>query len=293
MSHLNSGILVPACIVRCSHFMVNLLSARGMTRWLALTLMVALFSGPAWAQPANGLLREVFFNLGGGAVSDLVGSAKYPNSPDQTGYITDFETPSNAFDNYGMRVRGYLAPPVTGNYTFWIATDDGGALSLSTDDTVGNRRQIATVNGWTPARDWEREPNQKSASIPLEAGRIYYVDALMKEGGGGDNLAVRWLRPDGADEGPIPAQYLFPWGVTFKKPTITRSPLNTAVVEGETARFDLQMDPLGPGRFQWRRNDVNLSGATNSVLLYGPVTLADDNTRYRVFVTNGLGRALG
>lgn len=292
MSHLNPGILVPARAVRGGCFLVNFLSATGMTRLLALILMLAVFSGPTWAQPANGLLREVFLDIGGGAVSDLLGAAKYPNVPDQSGYISDFETPSDVFENYGMRVRGYLAPPVTGNYTFWIATDDGGALFLSTDDTVGNRRQIATVNGWTPVRDWEREPNQKSAPIALEAGRIYYVDALMKEAGGGDNLAVRWLRPDGVDQGPIPAQYLFPWGVTFKKPTITRSPLNTTVVEGGIARFDVQMDPLGPGRFQWRRNDVDLAGATNSVLLYGPVTLADDNTRYRVFLTNGLGTAL-
>ncbi len=270
----------------------RLLPARGMTLSLALMLMLGVFSGTALAQPANGLLREVFLNIGGGGVSDLLASPRYPNQPDQSDYLTDFETPSDVFDNYGMRVRGYLVPPVTGNYTFWIATDDGGALFLSTDETVGNRRQIATVNGWTPARDWEREPNQKSAPIALEAGRIYYVDALMKEGGGGDNLAVRWLRPDGIDEGPIPAKSLFPWGVTFKKPTIARSPLNTSVVEGGVARFDVQMDPLGPGRFRWRRNDVDLAGATNAVLLYGPVTLADDNTRYRVFVTNTLGTAL-
>lgn len=257
-------------------------------------LVLLMLAGPAktLAQPANGLLREVYREIGGGSVADLLAAPSYPNSPTETGYVTDFEAPSDVYENYGQRLRGYLTPPVTGNYTFWIATDDGGALYLSTDDTVANRREIATVNGWTPSRDWGREPNQQSGPIRLEAGRIYYVDALMKEGGGGDNLAVRWLRPDGVDQGPIPSQFLIPWGAQFKKPTIVRAPQNATVVEGGIAAFDVQMDPLGPGRFQWRRNGVDLVGGTNSTLLYGPVTLADDNTRYRVFVTNALGTAL-
>ena len=56
-----------------------------------------------------------------------------------------FEVPTNALDNYGTRLRGYLCPAVSGNYTFWIASDDNGELWLSTDETEANKTLIANV----------------------------------------------------------------------------------------------------------------------------------------------------
>lgn len=246
-----------------------------------------------WSQPANGLLREVYEGIGGTAVSDLTSAPSFPNSPTSTGYVTDaFEAPTDVLENYGQRLRGYLVPPVTGNYTFWIASDDGGELWLSTTASPAERTRIATVNGWTSSREWTREGNQQSAPIPLKSGQIYYVEALMKEGGGGDNLAVRWLRPDGVDEAPIPGSRLLPWGVTLSKPKIVREPQNMTAVEGLTARFDVQVDPLGPALFQWLRNGEVIRGATNSVLEYFPVSLADQNARFSVSLTNQYGGTL-
>ena len=82
-------------------------------------------------------------------------------------------------------MHGYLIPPQTGNYTFWIASDDGSALFLSTDENPANVRLVASVSGWTSPRQWDREANQRSAAINLQAGKPYYISALMKEGGGG------------------------------------------------------------------------------------------------------------
>ncbi|MBK8046736.1 MAG: hypothetical protein IPK16_06205 [Anaerolineales bacterium] len=42
-------------------------------------------------------------------------------------------------NDYGVRIRGYLLPPVDGDYRFWIAADDRGALFLSTDETPDER----------------------------------------------------------------------------------------------------------------------------------------------------------
>src|SRR5258706_1078691 len=117
-------------------------------------------------------------------------------------------------------MQGYIVPPVTGNYTFWIATDDNGALFLSTDEAPANANKICTVPGWVSSRNWSGYPEQQSAAIHLESSKAYYISALQKEGGGGDNLAVRWLRPDGVDEGPIPAAYLLPYGTSFTLPQI-------------------------------------------------------------------------
>ncbi len=52
-------------------------------------------------------------------------------------------------NNYGARIRGFLVPPETGDYRFWIAADDRGVLFLSTDDSPDNKIVVA----YTPEVD--------------------------------------------------------------------------------------------------------------------------------------------
>ncbi|MBD3393430.1 MAG: hypothetical protein GF410_15550, partial [Chitinivibrionales bacterium] len=156
------------------------------------------------------ILREVWTGFSGTAVSDLVGHPDYPHSPSDTSYETLFETPVNIMDNYGVRMQGWVHPPVSGNYTFWIASDDGGELWLSTDADTANKQLIAWVSEWTSSREWDKESNQQSSLISLTAGQKYYIRALMKEGSGDDNLAVAWQRDGGSVE-IIPGEYLSPY----------------------------------------------------------------------------------
>ena len=253
---------------------------------LALLLLVA-----AWL-PARGgsILREVYQGISGNAISDLTNNPIYPDHPTLTNFVTDvFESPSNFDENYGQRMHGYITPPVTGNYTFWIATDDNGALYLSTDSDPANVKLIASVPDWAGPREWTKFPQQQSAPIKLNAGQSYYISALEKEGGGGDNLAVRWVRPDGVDEGPIPATYLLPFGTSFGPPIITQQPTNLTVIEGQTATFSIRVKNLDLVTYTWRRNGTVVSGQTGSVLSYGPVSLADNNATFMASLTNKLG----
>jgi hypothetical protein len=242
--------------------------------WAALSLCLAtIFSARLHA---GSILREVYQGIGGTAISDLTNNPAYPDSPTLTNFVTDFfESPSNIDDNYGQRMHGYIVPPVTGDYTFWIATDDNGVLFLSSDDNPANAQAICSEPGWSPSRVWTSYPEQQSAPQTLQAGKAYYVAALMKEGGGGDNLAVRWLRPDGLDEGPIPAQYLLPYGTTFNPPQITQQPVDTTVVEGGTATFSVKVSNLDLVSYKWFTNGTVLSGETGSIVNYGPVSLND------------------
>jgi len=143
------------------------------------------------------LKREVWTNLPGGgqALTELTGSLFFPQSPDLTGYTQNFKAPTSFGDNYGQRLSGYVIPPETGNYTFWIASDDGGELSISSDSNAANKKRIATVNGAVGEEQWTGQGNQQSAVIPLLAGQRYFIEALQKEGGGGDHLAVAWQGP--------------------------------------------------------------------------------------------------
>lgn len=255
----------------------------------ALAALLALAPARASAQTV-GLLREVWEGIGGGSVADLTSSVDYPSRPTSSNYVTDFfEAPTDVLENYGQRMHGYVVPPLTGNYTFWIASDDGGALFLSTDESPAKAQVIARVDGWTPSREWTREPNQQSAPVSLTAGKVYYISALMKEGGGGDNLAVRWLMPNGVDQAPIVGTNLLPFGIAFTPPVIARQPLPATAVEGTTASFDVVLGTTGPASYQWRRNGTDLPGAHLPALLLDPVRLTDHNARFSVLVTNRLG----
>ncbi len=173
----------------------------------------------------NGILWEYWLNVGGGnAVADLTNNPSYPFNPSGREYRSLFEAPTNWADAYGGRMRGYITPATTGNYWFWIASDDNGELWLSTDSNPDNKTRIASVPGWTNSREWTRYAEQKSASIYLVAGNRYYVEALMKEGGGGDDLAVGWQRDGTAFDGlPIPGDFLTPYTETITTLLVTPS----------------------------------------------------------------------
>ncbi|NLK40759.1 MAG: DUF1080 domain-containing protein, partial [Planctomycetes bacterium] len=162
----------------------------------------------------NGILREVYLNIPGGTVEDLTNHPDFPDSPTSRNRVTDyFEAPTNIADNYGQRMHGYILPPQSGYYIFWLSGDNGSRLYLSTDSNPANMTAIAEIPGagWSNyPRHWDRYPDaQQSDPIYLEAGRYYYICALMKEDVGGDHLAVRWQLPNGIIEEPIPAARLF------------------------------------------------------------------------------------
>jgi len=179
------------------------------------------------ARGSGTILREYWTGIDGGAVTDLTGNPAYPDSPTGTDFLTSFEAPTDWADSYGTRVRGFVTAPVSGQYTFWIASDDNSVLYLSTDKDPANKVQIASVSSWTGSRQFDTYAEQKSAAITLVAGQKYYIEAIQKEGGGGDNLAVRWQLPGGVWEDPsdpslpIPGIRLSPFSADALAPDVT------------------------------------------------------------------------
>lgn len=157
--------------------------------------------------------REYWTGISGTAIADLTSSQNYPNSPSGTASESSFEASTSNGSNFGSRMHGYLIPPTTGSYTFWIASDDNGLLSLSTNHEAANAVDIANVttgDGWTNAKQWDKFASQQSVAISLQAGQVYYIRALAKQGNGGDNLAVAWQGP-GVTQSVIAGQYLAPY----------------------------------------------------------------------------------
>ncbi|NEM99181.1 PA14 domain-containing protein [Pontibacter burrus] len=174
--------------------------------------------------PGSGkIVSEIWNNVNIEAPSQI----PVANKPNSTKELTSFEAATDAGDNYGQRIRGYVTAPVSGQYTFWIAGDNNAELYLSTSEDPAKKVRIATVNGWTNPREWTKQTNQQSAKITLEAGKRYYIEALHVEVEGGDNLAVGWQLPNGTQERPIPGSRLSTMGSTATAPSPNQAPAVT------------------------------------------------------------------
>jgi len=182
---------------------------------ISLVMVLGLAGGAGAGLYDKGtILFEWFNGTTGGNLDQFVDgrNPNYPDNPSQVDWRTVFQGPTSRGDNYGTHVRGYLYPPADGSYTFWISSDDHSRLWLSTDDDPANKSLMCQVNGSTGALTWTTYPEQQSQPITLQAGKKYYIEALHREGTGGDNLAVGWGGPTiGAGPVVIAGAFLSPF----------------------------------------------------------------------------------
>lgn len=142
------------------------------------------------------------------STGSLKSNSKYPASPDQVLELHEFEAPSNVGDRYGCRISGYLCPPMSGFYRFFISGDDHVELNLSQDASMSDLQRVAYHEGASKPREWDKYPSQRSQPRYLYAGKSIYIEALMKEDSGNDHLSVAWELPNGHFQAPIPGQFL-------------------------------------------------------------------------------------
>jgi len=103
-------------------------------------------------------------------------------------------------EQFGQFIRGWIIPPVSGNYTFWIASDDSSELWISTNSLKTSKSLAASVSGWTDFRQWNKYASQQSTPRYLEKNQSYYMEIYQRESGGGDHLSVAWSRPDASPD---------------------------------------------------------------------------------------------
>jgi hypothetical protein len=242
------------------------------------------------APVAKTILAERWDGISGTSVANLTSNANYPNNPTSRSYATLYELAGANGDNYGTRTRGYVTPPTTGNYTFWIASDDNSELWLGTSSDPATARRIALVSSFTNSREWTKMAEQQSAAIALTGGTRYYIETRHKEGTGGDNLAVGWQGPGitGDAERPIPGARLAPF-ILASPPAITSQPANQTVGIGQTATFSVTATGAAPLNYQWRRNGADIAGANAASYTTPAVASGDNGALFSVTVGNSLG----
>jgi hypothetical protein len=158
--------------------------------------------------PGAGILREWWTGLAGRSLPELAGLSTQPTGREVLGKA--LEVPVNTVSNYGARFRGFLLPPLTGSYVFWVANEVASELWLSTNQTVAAKVRIVEVTDRTPYSKWPHTHEAQSVPVNLVAGKRYYLEVLQKPGGGATQLCVRWRLPNGVEERPIPGARLAP-----------------------------------------------------------------------------------
>ena len=172
----------------------------------------ATFTNVSLSSQTFGIYRQLWTNLNeniGNTLAMLTNTAYNPNWPNNpaascTHVFTNFATEINTGVNYyGQRLQTFVVPPMTGNYIFWIASDDTSLLLLSTNENPANAAPIAAGTSYDNPADYTEAPSQQSAPVYLQGGQRYYLEALMQQGVGGDNLSVQWELPNGTVESPL------------------------------------------------------------------------------------------
>lgn len=178
----------------------------------ALAVVTVLDLGaPVCAGAAGSIVRQVWNNVAGISVSDLVNSPNFPSNPSSVNFPTTLEGPVNAANNYGTRFRGYIVAPQTGTYQFTLTSDDNAIALLSANAEPQFAQVICSVTGWTNPGEFDKYPSQTSGSVSLVAGAQYYVEVLHKEGSGGDHVALYWRTPSNSNRVVIPGSALRRW----------------------------------------------------------------------------------
>lgn len=213
-----------------------------------LTMMVVV--GMSNAQP--GMLYERWDTAG--TPDPLLTETSTPDHSEivsiaQWGVIDDPD-----LGNYVARLTGYIVPPVTGNYRFWLVTDDNSRLWLSTDADPANYVEIARETDWRDFNDWGAiGDEQVSDLIPLVGGNIYWIRGAYEEVGGGDHIQIAWASTEAgiADHTLIGVPNVF---VTLPNKAYNPSPADGEFFQYSTDATELLwmlppslLDPNGTG----------------------------------------------
>lgn len=198
--------------------------------------------------------HEIWNGANAGKLVNLKNNPDFPDKPDFSGVLTVFEVGESTGDNYGTRISGFIIPPQTGEYLFFISGDDQCELFLSQDEDPANSRRIASVPRWTGFRQWNQFSAQKSRPVVLEAGKPYYIEALQAESSGGDHVSVGWELPDGTQHRPIAGAFLRPDNQSISEPEIETHPQSVSVTQGGATAFQVTATGAPPLQYQWHFN---------------------------------------
>jgi hypothetical protein len=235
----------------------------------------------AWTLATGYLTFEHYDKLPGAAEADLLAGMQDPrvlaSTPTTLGFLAgrfDSRTffADDTHEEYLAKITGWITPEVTGEYYFFLRSDDASRLYLSADATLPDPTVLDPIAVETGCCGPFYEPEAGDAAttatpISLVAGQSYGILAYIKEGGGGDFIQVAWRATTDTTVATslpyLPGQFLSTYVNPNTDLAITTQPtdvpgvLPSAVVDFVTIDFAageggftvIDTDPAPPGPF--------------------------------------------
>ena len=186
--------------------------------------------------------------------------------PDQTIKLdslitTDFSTGT---DHFSSRIRGYLVPPVDGDYNFYFACDNVGQFWLGTDSSSASAQLKSNIT--FSQTDWTKN----TSSQTLVANRKYFFEIVHYDSVYTDLVKLGWKIPGDNVPKVIRTPYILSCGddipgksITFIDREMTAYP-NWIL----TPRFRLAPWNAGSKTIKWESTDVSVATVSD----YGIIT---------------------
>lgn len=164
---------------------------------------------------------------------------------------------SGKSDYVGLKIKGFIKMPESGNYKFRIRTDDGFRLKIS-DKYI--------INTWRPqAPTWHQ-----SGNVNFEAGKTYDFFTEWYEWGGYAVMQIYWMRPSSNSWELIPKSAFYQFAQKPEKFWISWDENNLKVGKGHDIN-DKQLMQADISGYKYKINTVMVStgwGATGVWKLY-------------------------
>ncbi len=250
------------------------------------------------------LLGEIFDRIPGTDIASFVASDVFQNKRPTRGVYLNGLDFDGLGDNYGILITGVLTAPKTGQFDFFVRSDDASQFYLNETGpeipSPGADLPIAEETGCCNAFQEPGAAQTTQAPILLNAGGQYGFAFVVKEGVGGDFGQVA-MRQSGD---PTPAATLQPIrgtlltgtaDATGVELTITAQPVSATTIANERVAFAVgvqHFSPYGAPRFiQWVRNGEIIPGATSEryTIPYAP---EEDNGALFKVIVGTLGKSL-
>src|SRR6266404_507967 len=184
----------------------------------------------------------------------------------------------------GATLSSYTTPATA-------TSDSGSSFSVvvtNTAGTVTSSTATLTVNPAPVAPTITTQP----ANQTVTAGQTV---TFTVGASGTAPLSYQWRKNGVSIAGATLSSYTTPATATLTvnpapvAPTITTQPANQTVTAGQTATFAVVATGTAPLSYQWRKNGVNISGATLSSYTTPATATSDSGSTFAVVVTNTAG----